>query len=125
MALKLLIVDDSDHVRLELSEVLTAAGYTVVQAVDGKDGLNQAMAHDDIALILTDFNMPGLDGLSMLAKIRELGGPKGAVPTVVLTTERTSELKSAGKALGVKAWIIKPFVASSLLKMVAVVLSQP
>lgn len=121
--MKLLIVDDSTMLRDMLSYALNEGGYTdVIEAVDGIDGLNKAKetVYD---LIITDVNMPNMDGITLVAELRKL--PQYATaPILVLTTERGDEMKAKGKASGATGWIVKPFVPDQLLKAVNIVLSK-
>ena len=121
--MKLLIVDDSTMLRDMLSYALNEGGYNdVIEAVDGIDGLNKAKetVYD---LIITDVNMPNMDGITLVAELRKL--PQYAKsPILVLTTERGDEMKAKGKASGATGWIVKPFVPDQLLKAVNIVLSK-
>ncbi|UOA10494.1 response regulator [Methylobacter sp. S3L5C] len=112
---KILIVDDSSTVRDEVGGFLTKNGLKVITAVDGKDGLSKLKANPGIKLVLSDVNMPNMDGLTMVEKIRsELGNT--AVNVIMLTTESNPNLKERGKAAGVKGWIVKPFKGESVLE---------
>jgi len=120
---KLLIVDDSTMLRDMLNYALNEGGYTeVTEAVDGVDGLAKAKA-DNFDLIITDVNMPNMDGLTLISELRKV--PQySKKPILVLTTERSDEMKSKGKASGATGWIVKPFVPDQLLKAVNIVLSR-
>jgi len=121
--MKLLIVDDSTMLRDMLSYALNEGGYTdVVEAVDGVDGLEKAQA-TAFDLIITDVNMPNMDGLTFVGELRKLPSYL-KVPILVLTTERSDEMKTKGKAAGATGWIVKPFVPDQLLKAVNIVLSK-
>lgn len=121
--MKLLIVDDSTMLRDMLSYALNEGGYNdVIEAVDGIDGLSKAKEalYD---LIITDVNMPNMDGISLVSELRKL--PQYVkTPILVLTTERGDEMKAKGKASGATGWIVKPFVPDQLLKAVNIVLSK-
>ena len=106
---KVMIVDDSETLRNSLLKLLTGAGLEVVEAADGAKGVDLWGVHgQDVALIITDYNMPEMDGITMVKKIRAL--PKGAeVAVFMLTTESSPDLKASGKEVGVKAWVTKPF----------------
>jgi two-component system chemotaxis response regulator CheY len=121
--MKLLIVDDSTMLRDMLSYALTEGGYSdVVEAVDGVDGLEKARSVK-FDLIITDINMPNMDGLSYIEELRKI--PEySSTPILVLTTERSDEMKTKGKAAGATGWIVKPFVPDQLLKAVNIVLSK-
>jgi two-component system chemotaxis response regulator CheY len=112
---KILIVDDSSTVRDEVGGFLKKNGLEVVTAVDGADGLNKLKAESGIKLVVSDVNMPNMDGLTMVEKIRgELGN--GTVNVIMLTTENNPSMKERGKAAGVKGWIVKPFKGESVLE---------
>lgn len=121
--MKLLIVDDSTMLRDMLSYALNEGGYNdVTEAVDGVDGLEKAKS-TTFDLIITDVNMPNMDGLTLVSELRSL--PQySKVPILVLTTERSDEMKSKGKTAGATGWIVKPFVPDQLLKAVNIVLSK-
>jgi len=121
--MKLLIVDDSTMLRDMLSYALNEGGYSdVTEAVDGIDGLEKAKANS-FDLIITDINMPNMDGITLVQELRKL--PQYASsPILVLTTERSDEMKSKGKAAGATGWIVKPFVPDQLLKAVNIVLNK-
>ncbi len=120
---KLLIVDDSTMLRDMLNYALNEGGYTdVTEAVDGVDGLAKAKAND-FDLIITDVNMPNMDGLTLIAELRKTS-QYSKKPILVLTTERSDEMKAKGKTAGATGWIVKPFVPDQLLKAVNIVLSR-
>jgi two-component system chemotaxis response regulator CheY len=120
---KLLIVDDSTMLRDMLNYALNEGGYTdVTEAVDGVDGLAKAKAAD-FDLIITDVNMPNMDGLTLIGELRKIS-QYSKKPILVLTTERSDEMKARGKAAGATGWIVKPFVPDQLLKAVNIVLSR-
>jgi len=111
---KILVVDDSSTVRDEVSTFLRGSGLDVVTAVDGKDGLVKLAADPGIRLVVADVNMPNMDGLTMVEKIRgEL--KNSAVNLIMLTTENSPNMKERGKAAGVKGWIVKPFKGEAVL----------
>lgn len=121
--MKLLIVDDSTMLRDMLSYALVEGGYNdVVEAVDGLDGLNK-VKEIQFDLIISDINMPNMDGLTFVKEVRKLS-QYSKVPILVLTTERSDEMKLKGKDVGATGWIIKPFVPEQLLKAVNIVLSK-
>ena len=120
---KLLIVDDSTMLRDMLNYALNEGGYNdVVEAVDGVDGLEKAKA-STFDLIITDVNMPNMDGLTLIGELRKVPDYVKR-PILVLTTERSDEMKAKGKAAGATGWIVKPFVPDQLLKAVNIVLSR-
>ncbi|WP_035055261.1 response regulator [Andreprevotia chitinilytica] len=111
---QVLVVDDSSTVRNEVCDFLKANGLTVVPATDGKDGLDKLRADSSIKLVVSDVNMPNMDGLTMVEKIRgEL--KNSTVNVIMLTTENSPAMKERGKAAGVKGWIVKPFNGASVL----------
>ncbi|KVP09024.1 two-component system response regulator [Burkholderia ubonensis] len=112
---KILVVDDSGTVRDEVAGFLRNHGLDVATAVDGKDGLAKLKTTPDIRLVISDVNMPNMDGLTMVEKIRgELGN--AAVNVVMLTTESSPAMKERGKAAGVKGWIVKPFKGDAVVE---------
>ena len=120
---KLLIVDDSTMLRDMLNYALNEGGYNdVVEAVDGVDGLEKAKS-TTFDLIITDVNMPNMDGLTLIGELRKVPAYVSR-PILVLTTERSDEMKAKGKAAGATGWIVKPFVPDQLLKAVNIVLSR-
>lgn len=109
---QVLTVDDSASVRQMVSFTLRNAGYGVVEAVDGCDGTTKAQGQK-FDLIITDLNMPKVDGIEMIAAIRKLPG-YGFTPILMLTTESQPEKKDAGRKAGATGWIVKPFQAEQL-----------
>ncbi|MCK5293021.1 MAG: response regulator [Arcobacteraceae bacterium] len=113
MSKTILIVDDASLIRSVASKAAESVGYNVVTAQDGSDGLVK-LRENQIDLIFSDVNMPQMGGLEMVAEIKKDPANK-FLPIVMLTTESSPELKSQGKALGVKAWLVKPFNKSKFL----------
>ncbi|MDF3832875.1 response regulator [Cupriavidus basilensis] len=112
---KILVVDDSGTVRDEVAGFLRKNGLDVDTAVDGKDGLAKMKANAGIRLVISDVNMPNMDGLTMVEKIRgELANK--TVNIVMLTTESSPAMKDRGRAAGVKGWIVKPFKGDAVLE---------
>lgn len=111
---KVLVVDDSSTVRDEVAGFLKRSGLEVATAVDGKDGLSKVKAYPGIRLVVCDVNMPNMDGLTMVEKVRNELGNK-SVNIVMLTTESSPAMKERGKAAGVKGWIVKPFKGEAVL----------
>ncbi|EEW24143.1 response regulator [Rhodobacter ferrooxidans] len=116
MTKTILAVDDSPSVRQMVRLTLTGAGYAVVEAVDGEDALQKAMARKYDA-ILTDQNMPRLDGLSFIRKYRASAAAVG-VPIVFLSTESREDLKKQARDAGAIGWMMKPFDQAQLLAVV-------
>lgn len=108
MGKKILIVDDSASVRQQLSFVLNKGGFQVVEAGDGKEGLEMLAANADTALIFCDVNMPNLNGLDMLERVKANEQFAG-VPVIMLTTEASNTLIERARGLGAKGWMVKPF----------------
>jgi len=116
MAKTILCVDDSSSMRLMVKMALTGAGYEVIEACDGKDALGKAQ-NGGVNMVLTDLNMPNMDGLSLIRALRALPTYKG-VPIIFLTTESDESKKAEAKSAGATAWIVKPFQESQLLGVV-------
>ena len=111
---QILVVDDSATVRNEVTDFLKKNGLDVITAVDGRDGLVKMKGDPSVKLIVSDVNMPNMDGLTMAEKIRsELGNAN--VNIVMLTTENSPIMKERGKAAGIKGWIVKPFKGEAVL----------
>ena len=117
----ILAVDDSASMRKMVSFTLTGAGYHVVEAVDGLDALEKAQSHS-IDLVLTDQNMPNLDGLGLTRKLREHSKFK-TIPILILTTESSDQMKQLGRSAGATGWLVKPFDPPKLLEVTKKVLN--
>lgn len=117
MSKTILIVDDSASLRQVISIALKGAGYEVLEGSDGQDGLTKLDGRK-INLIISDVNMPNMDGLSMVKKIKQMPNYK-FTPIIMLTTEAGDSLKSEGKSAGVKAWMVKPFKPDQMLTAVS------
>jgi two-component system chemotaxis response regulator CheY len=114
---KILLVDDSPSVRQQVRLALTEAGYAVVEANDGLDGLSKLAATPDVGLVISDINMPRMNGLDMVEKVKS--DPKNsALPVLMLTSEGQPALIERAKKSGVKGWVVKPFKADMLLAAV-------
>jgi len=113
---QILTVDDSASIRQMVCFTLRKAGYEVTEALDGKDGLEKC-GHKKFDLVITDLNMPHVDGIQMIVGIRKLPG-YGFVPILMLTTESQVEKKDAGRKAGATGWIVKPFNADQLIAVV-------
>jgi DNA-binding response OmpR family regulator len=119
----IIVVDDSEAIREHVKKALQSKGHTIIEGIDGLDGLAKIMEIKTPDLIIVDVNMPGMDGITMLAKAKEqLGGI--SFPVFMLTTETNISLKAAGKEVGVLAWINKPCDAGKLIAAVDKVLSK-
>lgn len=117
MSKTILIVDDSASIRQVVSITLKGAGYDVIEAIDGKDGLAK-LDGKKIHLIISDVNMPNMDGISMVKEIKQMPSYK-FTPIVMLTTEGSDDKKQQGKSAGAKAWIVKPFKPAQMLQAVS------
>ena len=116
MAKSILAIDDSASIRQMVSFTLKRSGYEVVEAVDGMDGLEKAKTKS-FNLILSDQNMPRMDGLTLVKNLRALPQYK-TVPILMLTTESSDAMKSQGKAAGATGWLVKPFDPQKLVEVV-------
>lgn len=115
---KILVVDDSQTVRQLVVEALASSPVEVVQAEDGVDGIEKLSLHPDVAMVITDVNMPRMSGIEMLSQIKR--EPRhAALPFLVLTTESAPELIREAKRAGARAWLVKPFKAQQLASAVA------
>jgi len=117
MGKTILIVDDSASLRQVVNLTLTGAGYTVIEACDGKDALNKCNG-GKIHLIISDVNMPNMDGLTFLREVKKNPAYK-FTPVIMLTTEASEDKKKAGQESGAKAWVVKPFQPAQMLGAVA------
>ena len=120
MGKRIMAVDDSSSVRGVENFVLTKAGYDVVEAKDGKEALDFLSANA-VNLILTDLNMPNLDGLGLIREVRKTATNR-LTPIIMITTESDDTKKKEGKAAGATGWIVKPFTPEQLLAVVKKVL---
>jgi two-component system, chemotaxis family, chemotaxis protein CheY len=116
MSIKILTVDDSRTMRDMLRMALTAAGYEVVQAVDGMDGLG-VLEREGPDLVITDINMPKLDGFGFIEGARKIERFR-VVPILVLTTESDPEKKQRARGAGATGWIVKPFDPVKLIDVI-------
>jgi two-component system chemotaxis response regulator CheY len=116
----ILAVDDSASMRQMVSFTLKNAGFNVVEAVDGEDAWEKA-AGREFSLVLTDQNMPRLDGISLTRRLRE--DPKfRRTPILILTTECSDQMKQAGRAAGATGWLVKPFDPAKLVEVIGKVI---
>jgi two-component system chemotaxis response regulator CheY len=116
MSKTILAVDDSASIRQMVAFTLKSSGYEVVEAVDGMDGLEKAKTKS-FNLILTDQNMPRMDGLTLIKNLRAMAQYK-TVPILMLTTESSDAMKAQGKASGATGWLVKPFDPQKLVEVV-------
>lgn len=117
MSKTILIVDDSASLRQVVKIALTGAGYGVIEAVDGKDALAKLDGRK-IHLIISDVNMPVMDGIELLKQVKAHATYK-FTPVIMLTTEGGDAKKQQGQQAGAKAWVVKPFQPEQLLAAVA------
>jgi len=113
MSKTILIVDDSASLRQVVSIALTSAGYSVIEAFDGQDALEK-LKGQKIHLMISDVNMPRMDGITFLKSVRTVPDYK-FTPIIMLTTEAGEEKKKEGQAAGARAWVVKPFKPEQLL----------
>ncbi len=117
MSKNILVVDDSASIRHVVGIALRGAGYNVLEGVDGKDALTK-LNGQKIHLIISDVNMPNMDGIEFLKSVRT--NPKYKfTPVIMLTTESGQAKMAEGKAAGAKAWVVKPFQPKQMLDAVA------
>jgi two-component system chemotaxis response regulator CheY len=115
-----LIVDDSTSIRQMVAFTLKEAGFSVLEGANGKEGLEQLERHP-VDLIITDLNMPVMDGLTFIRQTRSRTATR-FTPILMLTTEGRAEAKQAGRAAGATGWIVKPFQPERLVSVVGQVL---
>jgi two-component system chemotaxis response regulator CheY len=114
---RILAVDDSPVMRQMVKATLAEAGHEVAQAANGEEALRMA-AGQVFDMVITDLNMPVMDGLALIRKLRELPA-YSSMPMIALTTESTTEVKRAGREAGATAWVVKPFNPQRLIGAVA------
>lgn len=117
MSKSILVVDDSASIRQVVSMALTSAGFDVTEASDGREALAK-LTGQRVHLIISDVNMPNMDGLSFLKEVKARPEYK-FTPVIMLTTESGEAKKSEGQAAGAKAWIVKPFQPEQMLAAVS------
>jgi two-component system, chemotaxis family, chemotaxis protein CheY len=117
MAKTILIVDDSVSLRQVVSIALKGAGYDIIEACDGKDALSK-LNGTKIHLIISDVNMPNMDGITFVKEAKKLPNYK-FTPIIMLTTESQEGKKAEGQAAGAKAWVVKPFQPAQMLSAVS------
>lgn len=120
MAKLIMTADDSASIRQMVSFTLKQNGYEVIEAVDGRDALNK-LATQKVDMLITDLNMPNLDGLGLIRGVRS-GTLNKFVPIIMLTTESQDSKKGEGKAAGATGWIVKPFKPEQLIAVIKKVL---
>ena len=120
MAKLIMTADDSASIRQMVSFTLKQNGYEVIEAVDGKDALDK-LSTQKVDMLITDLNMPNLDGLGLIRGVRS-GTLNKFVPIIMLTTESQDSKKGEGKAAGATGWIVKPFKPEQLIAVIKKVL---
>jgi two-component system chemotaxis response regulator CheY len=116
VAKKILVVDDSAAIRQSVTFVLQQEGFETIEAGDGEEGLAKIKTNP-VDMVVSDVNMPNMDGITMISKIREIGNFK-FIPIIILTTESQNTKMAEGKAAGATGWIVKPFTSEKLLAVV-------
>jgi len=116
MSKRIVVIDDSESIRELVGLTLENAGYTVDKGVDGLYGL-RFFDGRDINLVITDLNIPHMDGIGVIKEVRQKDG-YSTIPILVLTTESQVTKKEEAKAVGATGWIVKPFVAEKLITIV-------
>lgn len=117
MAKRIMVIDDSASLREAVRAVLTEAGYEVLDAIDGKEGLEKLDGRK-VDLMICDVHMPGLDGITFVKEVKRRDDYR-FVPIIMLTTESSEEGKQAGQVAGARAWIVKPFRPAQILHAVS------
>jgi two-component system chemotaxis response regulator CheY len=112
----ILAVDDSASMRQMVAFTLKAAGYNVIEAADGQEAYEKARGQQ-VDLVLTDQNMPKMDGITLVKSLRGLPMFSGT-PILILTTESSDEMKAKGKAAGATGWLVKPFDPAKLIEVI-------
>ena len=121
MSHTIMVVDDSASLRQVVAIALRGAGYTVIEAKDGQDALNQ-LTGQRLSLIISDVNMPNMDGISFVKAVKQLPNYR-FTPIIMLTTESEPEKMKQGQAAGAKAWVVKPFQPAQMLDAVSKLIS--
>jgi two-component system chemotaxis response regulator CheY len=117
MGKTVMIVDDSASLRQVVAIALKGAGYDVIEACDGKDAIAK-MTGQKIHLIISDVNMPNMDGIAMVREVKKMANYK-FTPIIMLTTESQETKKKEGQEAGAKAWVVKPFQPQQMLDAVS------
>lgn len=115
------LVDDSATILLSISNILTKAGYATEKAANGEEALKKFKAGVKADLLITDLNMPGMNGIELIREVRKLPAYK-FMPILFLTTESQQARKAEAKAAGASGWIVKPATADELLNTIKLVL---
>lgn len=116
----ILIVDDSESIRELVSSALEESGFVVYKGINGLDALEKLQSHS-VDLVITDLNMPQMDGIMLVQEIRKNPSYK-YLPVIILTTESEAKRRQVAKESGATGWIVKPFDKERLLKIIGKVL---
>jgi two-component system chemotaxis response regulator CheY len=116
----ILLVDDSATILLSISNILTKAGYAVEKAANANEGLNKFKTGLKVDLLITDLNMPGMNGIEFIKEVRKLPNYK-FMPILFLTTESQQSKKMEAKAAGASGWLVKPATADELINTIKLV----
>ncbi len=120
---KILIVDDSESMRNLVRFVIEDAGYEVIEATDAAQAIKLSQQHQDIKIIISDLNMPGMDGITMTKEIK-LNHHYKKTPVIMLTTESSDVRKEMGKEAGILAWVTKPVSPERLVNVIKKLVSS-
>lgn len=118
MAKNVMIVDDSVSLRQVVAIALKSAGYNVIEAEDGKQGLERLQSAEKVHLVISDVNMPVMDGITFVREVKKIPQYK-FLPIIMLTTEAGESKKLEGQSAGAKAWVVKPFQPQQMLAAVS------
>ena len=116
-----LIIDDSETIRLQVKQALASTGYEIIEAVDGLDGLEKLRSSPHLDMVLCDVNMPRMNGLEVIAEAHRMGSK---IPMVMLTTEGQPSMIKQARESGAKGWIVKPFKPELLVATVTKLVSK-
>ena len=117
----IMLVDDSATILLSISSILSKAGYAVEKAANAEEALRKFTAGTKVDLLITDLNMPGMNGIELIKLVRKLPAYK-FMPILFLTTESQQSRKQEAKAAGASGWIVKPATADELLSTIKLVI---
>lgn len=116
--LKILVVDDSETVRLKITQILKEMGHAVLEAGNGIEGLEALTQNPDVNICICDINMPEMDGLTMVEEIRNHESNLKDLPFFMCTTEASKSYKDRAKSLGVRGWLQKPFKTAQVIHLI-------
>ncbi len=117
----IMLVDDSATILLSISSILSKAGYTIERAANAEIALQKFNAGAKVDLLITDLNMPGMNGIELIKEVRKLPNYR-FMPILFLTTESQQTKRAEAKAAGASGWLVKPATAESLLNTIKLVL---